>query len=56
MRWRDLIIGILLVVIFFQSILLITLKIGIADYDIKTDHFKMETKYCPYCGELLEQE
>ena len=56
MTWRDLIIGVLLVIVFFQGILLISLKTGIADYDIKADHLKMETRYCPYCGKLLEQE
>lgn len=28
----------------------------IADYDVKFAHYRMETKYCPYCGELLEEE
>ena len=28
----------------------------IADYDVKFAHYHMDTKYCPYCGELLEEE
>jgi hypothetical protein len=28
----------------------------IANYDVKFAHYHMETKYCPYCGELLEEE
>jgi RNA polymerase subunit RPABC4/transcription elongation factor Spt4 len=23
---------------------------------VKFAHYHMETKYCPYCGELLEEE
>ncbi len=31
-------------------------RTNIADYDVKFAHYHMDTKYCPYCGELLEEE
>ena len=31
-------------------------RTDIADYDVKLAHCQMDTKYCPYCGELLEEE
>lgn len=32
------------------------LRTDIAGYDVKLAHYQMDTKYCPYCGELLEEE
>lgn len=31
-------------------------RTNIAGYDVKLAHYQMNTKYCPYCGELLEEE
>ena len=31
-------------------------RTNIASYDVKYAHYQMDTKYCPYCGELLEEE
>lgn len=31
-------------------------RTDIANYDVKLAHCQMDTKYCPYCGELLDEE
>ena len=34
----------------------VIIRTNIAGYDVKFAHYHMDTKYCPYCGELLEEE
>ena len=55
MRLRDVIIMLVLVFEIIFGIAIWT-RIDINDYDIKADHVLMETNYCPYCGEKIEQE
>lgn len=58
MKWKDFVISVLIIVILFQGVMWIAvfIRTDVADYDIKLAHYQMETKYCPYCGELLEKE
>lgn len=56
MKWKDLVIVVLVTVIVIQGICWVDLfaRTKIANYDVKLAHYNMKTKYCPYCGELLK--
>lgn len=53
-------IGILIVMVILPIELFIAFAVwartDVANYDVKLAHYQMDTKYCPYCGELLEEE
>ena len=49
---------ILFVMLFMGSIQLwfgLYARTKVSDYDIKAAHYTMDTKYCPYCGEKLDE-
>lgn len=55
---RDIKALIIMVILPIELVIAVAIwtRTNIADYDAKFAHYHMDTKYCPYCGELLEEE
>jgi hypothetical protein len=55
---RDIKALIIMVILPIELLLAVAvyMRTNIASYDVKLAHYQMDTKYCPYCGELLEED